>query len=270
MEYGQVKINYISKKNATDAISAGLGDLFLLDDLDEYKILDNLKKGIRLYPEGIKEQVERCTTSNLILKIKEVLDKGTRAIIINEHEIDYDVIKNKIMPLAQKYKAAICINILIDEDIEDRLTITFNSSILKTTQEEWEETKINIKNSLKSSYEKEMKCKKEIEELYGDLLDFPEHEDYDEDDLSIEERKELYKLFKLEPLILENDNDMSYNRFQFDEIKESYSYKLGDDVLSISLTAENDIIISDEDESVKIKNSQFKYLINTLKNLINI
>lgn len=270
MEYGQVKFNYISKKNAVDAISAGLGDLFLLDDLDEYKILDNLKKGIRLYPEGIKEQVERCTTSNLVLKIKEILDKGIKAIIINEHEVDYDTVKNKIMPLAQTYKAAICINILIDEDIEDRLTITFNGSILKTTQEEWEETKINIAENLRNSYQKEIECRKELDSLYGDLLDFPEDTDYDEDELSLEEKKELFKLFKLEPLMLENNKNMSYNRFQFDEIKECYSYKLGNDVLSISLTAENDIIISDEDESVKIKNSQFKYLINTLKNFINI
>lgn len=55
----------------------------------------------------------------------------------------------------------------------------------------------------------------------------------------------------------------------YDSIKESYTHKAGLDSLTISLTADNDIIINDANETVKIKNDQLNFFINTLKLLIN-
>ena len=55
----------------------------------------------------------------------------------------------------------------------------------------------------------------------------------------------------------------------YDSIKESYTHKAESDSLTISLTADNDIIINDTNETVKIKNNQLNFFINTLKLLIN-
>ena len=54
-----------------------------------------------------------------------------------------------------------------------------------------------------------------------------------------------------------------------EEIKEEYSYTINNESLKVSFTADIEIIINDGEESVKINNSQFDFLFNTLSKLLN-
>ena len=67
----------------------------------------------------------------------------------------------------------------------------------------------------------------------------------------------------------EDQYDEPYDRFEYEEIKEEYSYTINNESLKVSLTADNEIIINDGEESVKINNSEFDFLFNTLSKLLN-
>ena len=127
---GKVQLSYLSNKNNSLVISNTITDLYKIKDLCSYSIIENISKDIRIYPNNVKDMVERCTEENLINKLNNVLNKGIKNIVINDFDVDFDTIKNEIMPLAQEYDAIIFVNILISEDIDDKIILIFNDNIL--------------------------------------------------------------------------------------------------------------------------------------------
>ena len=109
----------------------------------------------------------------------------------------------------------------------------------------------------KTRYQKSLQKKAVLKEV--------EHDN----ELAENQKKELYKLFNFD-YDLFDEKEESYDRFMYDIIKESYTHKVGLDSLTVSLTTDNDILINDGNETVKIKNDQLNYLANTLKQLVNI
>lgn len=255
---GKVQLSYLSNKNNSLVISNTITDLYKIKDLYNYSIIENMSKAIRIYPNNVKDMVERCTKENLLNKLKNVLNKGIKNIVINDFDVDFDTIKNEIMPLAQEHDANIFVNILISEDIDDKIILIFNDNILTYSDKKWEEAKIQALENINKNIEKALAKKISLEE----------ENDEKDDELTPEQRKELFKLFNFDYDYFEENNE-TCDRFMYDNIKESYTHKAGSDSLTISLTADNDIIINDTSETVKIKNNQLNFFINTLKLLIN-
>ena len=127
---GKVQLSYLSNKNNSLVISNTITDLYKIKDLYNYSIIENMSKAIRIYPSNVKDMVERCTKENLLNKLKNVLNKEIKNIVINDFDVDFDTIKNEIMPLAQEHDANIFVNILISEDIDDKIILIFNDNIL--------------------------------------------------------------------------------------------------------------------------------------------
>lgn len=259
---GKVQLSYLSNKNNSLVISNTITDLYKIKDLCSYSIIENISKAIRIYPNNVKNMVERCTEENLINKLNNVLNKGIKNIVINDFDVDFDTIKNEIMPLAQEYDAIIFVNILISEDIDDKIILIFNDNILTYSDKKWEEAKVQALENINKNIEKALAKKISLEE------ENDEKDNEKDDELTPEQRKELFKLFNFDYDHFEENNEI-YDRFMYDSIKESYTHKAGLDSLTISLTADNDIIINDANETVKIKNDQLNFFINTLKLLIN-
>lgn len=255
---GKVQLSYLSNKNNSLVISNTITDLYKIKDLYNYSIIENMSKAIRIYPNNVKDMVERCTKENLLNKLKNVLNKEIKNIVINDFDVDFDTIKNEIMPLAQEHDANIFVNILISEDIDDKIILIFNDNILTYSDKKWEEAKTQALENINKNIEKALAKKISLEK----------ENDEKDDELTPEQRKELFKLFNFDYDHFEENNE-TCERFMYDNIKESYTHKAGLDSLTISLTADNDIIINDANETVKIKNDQLNFLINTLKLLIN-
>lgn len=254
---GKVQLNYLSNKNSSLVISNTITDLYKIEDLCNYSIIDNMHKAIRIYPTNIKDAVERCSKENLINKLNNVLNKGIRNIVINDFDLDLDEIKNKIMPLADEFDAIIFVNTLIDKYFDDKIILVFNNNILDYSDEKWEEAKEQAIENINSNIQKSLQKKAVLKEV-----------EYD-NELAENQKKELYKLFNFDYDSFD-EKEESYDRFMYDIIKESYTHKVGLDSLTVSLTVDNDILINDGNETVKIKNDQLNYLANTLKQLVNI
>ena len=96
---------------------------------------------------------------------------------------------------------------------------------------------------------------------YSNTIILNENGDYDMDS--------VFELMNITRNNFEDQYDEPYDRFEYEEIKEEYSYTINNERLKVSLTADNEIIINDGEESVKINNSQFDFLFNTLSKLLN-
>lgn len=81
------------------------------------------------------------------------------------------------------------------------------------------------------------------------------------------ELKELLDLFKKEFEENSEDEEDDFDRFALKNIKESYTYQKKKDVLSVSLTTGNDLIVSDGEEQILIKNNMINHLLETIEHI---
>lgn len=274
MEYNKIIYNFIPNRHAS--LNVCLSDLLKIEDT--YAIIDNASKPIRIYPRYLRNNVSRCSGESLIDQIEATFKRGVVALIINDFNIDFDYMRENIMPLINEYDACLYINNNIDSGSEDKLILAFTDKILDCSEEKWEDIK---------------------QQSYDSIANFMWTEEEDEDDDYDDEDEEYSYGEKFEELCkLLNENAMSdqhydvttniptaeyinstslyddekevFNRFKNENIKECYSHTSNNSTLTLSLTADNDIIINDGQEAVKINNDKLNFFINTLKNLINI
>ena len=153
------------------------------------------------------------------------------------------------MPLAKKYDAYFFILSTVEKDMEDRVTISFTEDIIDIDDEKWEIEKTQAEEAIKTNINKQASLNNK------------------KTDKNNKNNDDLLKLFGLEF----NDWDsVSEENNEDDEIKETYSHELKENILTISLTNNNNLIISDDYDSITIKNNQIKYLVETIKNLIKL
>ena len=239
---GKIILNYIPKSNIIGGIMSTIVDLMYSEtDCDDYIVIDNIFKPIRQYPEDIDlENVIRCKPKTLIDNIKKIgsNDEEATGIIINDFDLDMDEIKSDLFPLLDNQNIVICVNTFIDEELVDDKKVSIElltSNISEINDEEWEETKKEIEEEINSSVNKfvnknESK-KEEILEIFKDLNEY---------------------------LIDDKDEDI-FN------VQQRHIYETDDNILKIEITDSNDLILSDEDNSIFIDNNQVKHLLNTLK-----
>lgn len=282
MEYNKIIYNYIPKQH--NSLLVALSDMIKTEE--DFAIIDNIVKPIRIYPKHLKNKVMRCKAESLIDKIEFALEMGFPIVIINDFPISFDHMREELMPLISDYNACLYINNPIESESEDKLILAFNDKILDCSEEKWEEIK---EQSNESIYDFMLV---EPEDDYLDNED--EYYDDDEEEKSYGERfEELCKLLNKEvnlnngdvikpihpPLTFDyinavtlpqkGNSEESYNRFESENIKEEYSHTSNNETLTLSLTVDNNIIIDDGQEAIKISNDKLNFFINTLKNLVN-
>lgn len=131
MEYNKITYNYIPNKHAS--LWTCLADLYKIKE--DYRIIDNMSKAIRIYPLNMKSRVMRCSQEALVDKLENILKQDITAIIINDFEIEFDFMRDNIMPLISEYGASLFINNHIESDSEDKLILAFNDKILSCSEE---------------------------------------------------------------------------------------------------------------------------------------
>lgn len=132
----KIQYNYIPKKHSNKIPTIALLDIQETDNYEDFYIIDNIEKGIHIYPREFNLDIERCRPTELIKKIHFALENGYRIIVVNDFEIDFDTMKETIMPSINKYDAVMYINNLIDLELEDRLIIDFSADILTLKENE--------------------------------------------------------------------------------------------------------------------------------------
>lgn len=280
MEYNKIIYNYIPKKH--NSLLVALSDMIKTEE--DFAIIDNIIKPIRIYPKNLKNRIMRCKQESLIDKIEFALEMGFPIVVINDFPISFDHMREELMPLISEYNACLYINNPIESSSEDKLILAFNDKILDCSEEKWEEIK---EQSNESIYDFMLV---EPEDDYLD--DEDEYYDDDEEEKSYGERfEELCKLLNADktqgvlepihsPLITfdhinagalpqKGNSTESYNRFENENIKEEYSHTSNNETLTLSLTVDNNIIVNDGQEAIKISNDKLNFFINTLKNLVN-
>ena len=283
MEYNKIIYNYIPKQH--NSLLVALSDMIKTEE--DFAIIDNIIKPIRIYPKHLKNRIMRCKQESLIDKIEFALEMGFPIVVINDFPISFDHMREELMPLISEYNACLYINNPIESSSEDKLILAFNDKILDCSEEKWEEIKEQSNESIYDFM---------LLEEDGSYFDDDDYEDDDEDDDEDEEKsygerfEELCKLLNkdktqgvLEPihppltfdyinagtLSQTGNSEESYNRFASENIKEEYSHTSNNETLTLSLTVDNNIIIDDGQEAIKISNDKLNFFINTLKNLVN-
>lgn len=130
----EIKYTYIAKNKSTDAILTNLThSLRTFDDyINGYKIFDNIKYGVRMYPDVIQENVELCSKEELKNKIEECIEDDIELILLNGFDIDLDEIKNVYAKIVDESDIMLCINRLYD--VKENVSVTIDPSIHKLNE----------------------------------------------------------------------------------------------------------------------------------------
>lgn len=245
---GKIKYSYIPRTKATDAILSSLAYAMKATDSIDYMLIDNKATGRRLYPERISENVISCHKEDLLSQIEELCDREIDTILVNGFDIDLDEVKERFCQVVIDNDILLCINNVLDlENNNSNVSIFIEPDICNLDDEEWEDIKEEILQSLEEAQQKRTKSKNT--------------------DLS-----SLLSLFGLDNLN-KNNKDIDIEWLDEDDmdlnVVEQYSYTVNNSELVISLNSENDIIINNEDDFILIPKKQVNFLIETLNKLTN-
>lgn len=249
--FKEIKYTYIAKNKSTNAVLTNLTNALKTFDglISEYKILDNVQHGIRVYPEIIQNNVEICSKDEIVDKIENYVEDGVELILLNAFEIDLDEVKDIYAKIVDESEIMLCINCLYD--VKENVSVSIDPSIHKLNDKKWK----NVKES--------------IEENMLDVVEECNDEDFN-------------LLKRINPLSLDEDNDFSST---FKKILESsfgtdksnkldsmtpdvvYSQVLQDKELHITKTINGDIVIDNEIEMITIEKDQLDFFINIINSL---
>ena len=173
-------------------------------------------------------------------------------MIINNYNLDLDIIRKDLLPLSKKHNVTFIINEELSSNIKNRVSMNI-ISLLDCKDEVWSQNKESILDEMNKVIDRQKE--------YSNTIILNENGDYDMDS--------VFELMNITRNNFKDQYDESYDRFEYEEVKEEYSYTINNESLKVSLTADNEIIINDGEESVKINKSQFDFLFNTLSKLLN-
>lgn len=242
---GKIKYSYIPKEKSTDAILSSLAYAIKASNALDYKIIDSIASGTRLYPEEVKDYVTRCHHEELKTRIRKEAEAGIEIIILNGFCLDLDEVRNDFCELVEEYDIMLCINILTDLEKGSNISIVIETDIKDLDMDEWETVRQEILDSLDAVKNEKNGVPNKKEDLAG-----------------------LLEIFGLKDLYMDEDGE----ELIFDEddvdIKEQYSHILRDSEISVSLTTSNDVLIEANDEFVLVPKKQVSFLVSTLQKLV--
>lgn len=254
MDSGKMFLCYVPKKHITDALIDQV-DWLIENEYSNYNdcvIIDNISKGYRIYPNDLKAMMSRCSYSELLDNIYDNINKNKTSIILNDFDIDIDDLKDVYSEIIKEKNITIIIFNSIKTDNEDKLMIKIKKDLKELKEDKWSELKSEILEHI-DEYMDRFDSNNEI---------FDPEEDSDDEGL-----QELLDLISKELSEECEEDEESYNRFALKSIKESYTYQKKQDVLSVSLTTGNDLILSDGEEQILIKNNMINHLLETIEHI---
>lgn len=131
----EIKYTYIAKNKSTDAILTSLTHSLqtFTEYINGYKVFDNINYGVRIYPDIIQDNVERCTKADLIDKIEKCIEDDIELILLNGFDINLDEIKNTYAKIVDESEIMLCINRLYD--VNENVSVNIDPSIHKLGEE---------------------------------------------------------------------------------------------------------------------------------------
>lgn len=131
----EIKYTYIAKSKSTDSILTSLThSLKAFDEyINGYKIFDDIRHGVRMYPNIIQENVEICSKDALLPKIEECIEDNIELILLNGFDIDLDEIKEKYAKIVDEADIVLCVNRLYD--VQENVSVTIDPSIHELNEE---------------------------------------------------------------------------------------------------------------------------------------
>lgn len=252
----QIKYTYITKDKSTGGIVTSLSHALKSLDvlLGEYKVIDNIEMGVRIYPESVQPFTIRCSEDEVLQLVKQFINDGIELILLNGFNIDLDEIRTTYAPLVDEYDFMLCINKLYD--VEENISITIDPTIYKMDDEKWK------------------KVKKEIEE---DMEDVMMEFELDEEE-SMDFLKKIVPISALKPK-KPGANNIFEELFAFNSKEKhdkldgmepdvTYSQVLSDKELHITKTVDGCIVIDNEIDMITIDKDQIDFFINTISQLL--
>ena len=123
--------------------------------------------------ESIEDYMIYTDKDNLlnVIKKQETIDVF-RSLIIHGFDISLDEVREIYCPLARRNQADVCINTIQELELDSNLTFYLYDDLDKCSEEEWDETKIQLKQDMKDYIDEYKNFESMDEEDLMDLLPF--------------------------------------------------------------------------------------------------
>ena len=123
--------------------------------------------------ETIEDYMIYTDKDNLlsVIKRQETIDVF-RSLIIHGFDISLDEVRDIYCPLARRNQADVCINTIQELDLDSNLTFYLYDDLDKCSDEEWDDTKMQLKQDMKDYIDEYKNFESLDEEELMDLLPF--------------------------------------------------------------------------------------------------
>lgn len=248
--FGQIKYSYIPKSNATEAILSSFTHAYKALDgmVSDYRLIDNIEAGIRIYPEDIQNNVMKVSKDDLLSEIDNLIKDDVDLIILNGFDIDLDEIRDDYSSLVEESEIYLCINIFADISGNNNVSISISPGIVSVDDDEWEEMKEEILEAMNEvsteSKSKDSKDKSKIKSPLEDLLEL----------FRVSDAEEKSRKYLLDDL----------------DVVELFSHQSNESEIYISYNTDDTVTIECNSESVDIPSNHFLFLIQSLNSIKDI
>ena len=189
-----------------------------------------------------------------------------RTLIIHGFEIDFDDLRDIFVPIARRNSANLCINTIMDIEMDSNITVYLEPDLDQEDDEEWEEIK-------KGMYKEIDKCIEEYHENYDNYEDYGKYKDYY--DLDMIPESLLYAFMGISDDAKKYNKkakcSLEENKSQLNDIEESdidediveFTYRYKNSLISFSSISDELFIIGDDEVEMVLTEDQINFLIDS-------
>ena len=228
--------------------------------------------------ETIEDYMIYTDKDNLlsVIKRQETIDVF-RSLIIHGFDISLDEVRDIYCPLARRNQADVCINTIQELDLDSNLTFYLYDDLDKCSDEEWDDTKMQLKQDMKDYIDEYKNFESLDEEELMDLLPFFFDDSNEEgsfedflDTISKAANKKKKEEKKKEEKKEENTNiiplPLPEDLNKLDDVKEeqqrmmTLSYDDGKNFIALNKLGDDLYTIEDEEGEVLLSAEQIDYI----------
>ena len=228
--------------------------------------------------ETIEDYMIYTDKDNLlsVIKRQETIDVF-RSLIIHGFDISLDEVRDIYCPLARRNQADVCINTIQELELDSNLTFYLYDDLDKCSDEEWDDTKMQLKQDMKDYIDEYKNFESLDEEELMDLLPFFFDDSNEEgsfedflDTISKAANKKKKEEKKEEPKKEENTNiiplPLPEDLNKLDDVKEeqqrmmTLSYDDGKNFIALNKLGDDLYTIEDEEGEVLLSAEQIDYI----------
>lgn len=228
--------------------------------------------------ETIEDYMIYTDKDNLlnVIRKQETIDVF-RSLIIHGFDISLDEVRDIYCPLARRNQADVCINTIQELDLDSNLTFYLYDDLDKCSDEEWDDTKMQLKQDMKDYIDEYKNFESMDEEDLMDLLPFFFDDSNEEgsfedflDTISKAANKKKKEEKKEEPKKEENTNiiplPLPEDLNKLDDVKEeqqrmmTLSYDDGKNFIALNKLGDDLYTIEDDEGEVLLSAEQIDYI----------